>query len=155
ELANRALAEDIAAVLDTAADEPGAKGLRRTEAEEIRTLTAVRQGNPGPALHQIEQLPPVVWFGVMVSSPGASRPWGRFQTAETLAAAGRPQEALRWYGSLSELSMYDLIYTPAAHLRRAELYLHLADTAASAAEYARFLELWKDADPELQPRVAA
>ncbi len=155
ELANHARADAIAAVLDSAADEPGAKGLRRIEAEEIRALAALRQGNQGLALHQVEVLPPVVWFGLMVSSPGASRPWGRFQTAETLASAGRPQDALRWYGSLYELSMYDLIYAPAAHVRRGELYLRLADTAATTAEYARFLELWKDADPDLQPIVAS
>jgi len=65
------------------------------------------------------------------------------------------QEALRWYGSLSELSPYDLAFAPFAHLRRAELDLRLADTTGSAEEYARFLELWKDADPELQPIVAA
>ncbi len=44
----------------------------------------------------------------------------------------------------------------------ATLYLSLArifdqkgDTASAIAHYREFIELWKDADPELQPRVAA
>ena len=153
ELRRPALAEAVAASLDTATDEPGAQGLSRAEAAEIRALLSLRQGNSGPALRQLEALPPAVWFGEMVSAPGASRPWERFQIAETLAAAGRIQEALRWYGSLNELSMYDLVFSPVVHLRRAALYLRLADTTATAEEYARFLELWKNADPELQPIV--
>ena len=153
ELGHRAAAELLAARLDSTADEAGSQGLLHAQAQEARAVLAVQAGDQARALRELEDLPPVVWFGLMVSSPLESRVSGRFLLAETLAAAGRPQEALRWYGSLGELSTYDLVYVPLAHLRRAELYAQLADTAATAEEYARFLELWKDADPELQPIV--
>jgi tetratricopeptide (TPR) repeat protein len=39
--------------------------------------------------------------------------------------------------------------------RLAQLYEARSDTAKAVAYYSRFVELWKDADPELQPRVAA
>jgi hypothetical protein len=34
------------------------------------------------------------------------------------------------------------------------LYEGLGDTAKAIANYRGFIELWKNADPELQPRVA-
>jgi hypothetical protein len=44
---------------------------------------------------------------------------------------------------------------PWAHERLGSLYLQVGDTAAAARHLAEFIELWKDADPELQPRVQA
>jgi tetratricopeptide (TPR) repeat protein len=149
------LAESLASQIETAPEEGGSLGLSHAKAQDVRATLAAHDGNPTRGLHWLEEPPPVVWFGVMVSSPSASRAPARFHLAEALASAGRLQEAQRWYASLSELSLYDLSYAPFAHLRRAELALRLADTAASAEQYARFLELWKDADPELQPLVAA
>ena len=40
-----------------------------------------------------------------------------------------------------------------AHKRLGELYEAKGDRAKAASHYARFVELWKDADPELQPMV--
>jgi len=155
ELGHREAAMRVAAKLDSALEEPGSSRLSGALAEEVRALLALRQGNPTPALSQLNKGQPQVWFGLMVSSPRESRASGRFQSAEALAAVDRVPEALRWYQSLGELGPFDLAYLDSAHLRRAVLYLRQADTAASAQEYAGFLELWKDADPELQPIVTA
>jgi hypothetical protein len=38
--------------------------------------------------------------------------------------------------------------------RLGELYEAKGDTANAVAHYRAFVELWKNADPELQPRVA-
>jgi hypothetical protein len=40
------------------------------------------------------------------------------------------------------------------HERLAELYEARGDAARAAPHYARFIAMWKDADPGLQPRVA-
>ena len=45
------------------------------------------------------------------------------------------------------------MYAGGAHKRLGELYEGKGDTAKAEAHYARFVELWKDADPEMQPRV--
>ena len=42
---------------------------------------------------------------------------------------------------------------PAAHERLGQLYEALGNTAKAAEHYRAFIELWKNADPELQPRV--
>lgn len=44
-------------------------------------------------------------------------------------------------------------YLPAVHKRLGELYESKGDTQRSASHYVAFIDLWKNADPELQPRV--
>lgn len=44
-------------------------------------------------------------------------------------------------------------YLAGVHKRLGELYAARGDTANATAHYTRFIELWKDADPELQPAV--
>lgn len=44
---------------------------------------------------------------------------------------------------------------PEVHLRLAELYEERHDTVNAVARYSSFIELWRNADPELQPQVAA
>jgi hypothetical protein len=41
-----------------------------------------------------------------------------------------------------------------AHKRLGELYEAKGDAKRAAAQYAAFVELWKSADPDLQPKVA-
>lgn len=40
-----------------------------------------------------------------------------------------------------------------AHERLGDIYLTLGDTTAALRHLSAFVELWKDADPDLQPRV--
>jgi hypothetical protein len=47
----------------------------------------------------------------------------------------------------------DPILLAGMHERLAELYEARGDRARAAPHYARFIAMWKDADPELQPRV--
>ncbi len=43
--------------------------------------------------------------------------------------------------------------TRSAYLRRAAIYEHLGEFEKAIDYYTRLVELWKDADPELQPYV--
>jgi len=138
--------------LDAMTDQPGERGLGQALAREIRALLAGLGTADG--LRALEVDDPTVWFGIQVSSALAGRVSARFERAEALDRMGRSQEALRWYGSLDELSFFDLIYSGPVQLRRAEILERLGESSAAAAEYSRFLELWKNADPELQPLVA-
>ena len=68
----------------------------------------------------------------------------------------------------SAVALYELYLTPSsgqrlscggwasdwrAYLRLAELYEDRSDRVKAVEYYRRFVELWKDADAELQPRV--
>jgi tetratricopeptide (TPR) repeat protein len=75
--------------------------------------------------------------------------------AELLEQFGRAEEALQWYESIAQLNVTDLIYRAPSHLRQAEIYERLGERNEAVHHYSRFIELWKDADPELQPRVEA
>jgi tetratricopeptide (TPR) repeat protein len=73
--------------------------------------------------------------------------------------AGMPDSALAHYqrwGDAGE-DFWDggryTIWQPVAYFRLGELYQEKGDTAHATEFYGKFAELWKDADPELQPRV--
>jgi DNA-binding SARP family transcriptional activator/TolB-like protein len=85
-------------------------------------------------------------------SAGADARWLR---AELLREVGREEEALRWYASFPDPSnfFYDPHYLAPSHLRRAEIYERRGEHAQAAEHYRRFVELWQDTDPELQPLV--
>jgi tetratricopeptide (TPR) repeat protein len=73
----------------------------------------------------------------------------RFARPELLYQLGREDEALPWYRSLA----YDLLYTGPAELRLGQIYEHKGDRRRAIEHYARFLELWRNSDPALQPLV--
>ena len=73
----------------------------------------------------------------------------RFARAELLYELGRHEDALPWYRALS----YDFLYTGPAHLRLAQIYERRGEPQKAIEHYSRFLELWRDSDPALQPLV--
>ncbi|HEX6091205.1 MAG TPA: protein kinase [Gemmatimonadales bacterium] len=71
--------------------------------------------------------------------------------------AGRADSAIANYAefvnSLGADPWDDAQYRAAAHFRLAELYEGRGELQKASDQYAAFVQLWKDADPELQPRV--
>lgn len=89
---------------------------------------------------------------------GESRCWGWWERGRALESAGRPDEARAMYRRhLDGLAISEALWNPSmtvdALLRLAALAEAAGDAAEAAASYARFAELWSDADPEFQPRV--
>jgi tetratricopeptide (TPR) repeat protein/TolB-like protein len=75
----------------------------------------------------------------------------QFTRAELLESLGRQGEALQAYQSIAD----ELFHSGApAHLRMARIYERQGERQKAAAHYARFVELWKDCDPEFRPLVA-
>ena len=73
---------------------------------------------------------------------------------------GQPDSALRAYASFVDDSEYgklalDALYLGPSLKRLGELYEAKGDRDNAIKQYTRFIELWKSADPELQPQVAA
>jgi DNA-binding SARP family transcriptional activator/TolB-like protein len=77
----------------------------------------------------------------------------RFLRAELLRALGREDEALRVFASFPDPEGYDLHYLALSHLGRARIHDARGDAGRAATHYRRFIALWADADPELQPLV--
>jgi DNA-binding SARP family transcriptional activator/TolB-like protein len=75
----------------------------------------------------------------------------RFTRAELLYELGRHGEALPWYTDFSQDSFG--LYTAPAHFRLAQIHEGRGDRRDAIAHYSRFLELWRDSDPALQPLV--
>jgi TolB-like protein len=55
----------------------------------------------------------------------------------------------------SENGNVSAIYLPSSHERLGQLYEAKGNATKAAEHYQQFIDLWKNADPELQPRVAA
>ncbi len=83
----------------------------------------------------------------------------RVEEAEALEAAGRPMEARDvWLSLATEIETnftVSLLQRPRAWERVGMLSEELGETEAALEGYRQFVELWADADEELQPRVQA
>jgi len=78
---------------------------------------------------------------------------GRFLRARLLDESGRVADALPWYETIAEDQGYATWYLAPSYLRRAVAEEKLHRTDAAVGHYMRFIELWRDADPALQPQV--
>jgi DNA-binding SARP family transcriptional activator/TolB-like protein len=117
-----------------------------------RARAAAADGRPAAALNALGpvQPPPARTFESLVDH---DRPYERWLRAELLRESGRISEALRWYGTFPDAIARDLPYVAPSHLRRAEIHDSAGDRLQAAFHYQRFVDLWADADPELQPAV--
>ncbi len=118
----------------------------------LRAEVARVGGQTADALRQIGETPVSATILSTVAWRSAN-PHERYLRAELLAALGREEEALRWYASFPAPSAYDVYYLAPSHLRRAEIHERRGERQRAAEHYRRFVELWGNADPELQPLV--
>jgi tetratricopeptide (TPR) repeat protein/TolB-like protein len=120
--------------------------------EQVRGIIALQEGRVDDAIEHLQQSRADV-AGMLRRDTG-------LLLGDAYAAAGQTESAAALYDSLT--SSYRLNWTnlgmygptrPIAHERAARAYLALGDTAKAVAHLSAFTELWKDADPELRPRV--
>jgi tetratricopeptide (TPR) repeat protein len=86
--------------------------------------------------------------------PGCSQ-CGLYEIGKAHDLAGRPDSAVVWYRLDLETPRLRAPPRPVLFERLAQLYDEQGDLENAALYYARFVELWADADAELQPRVEA
>jgi tetratricopeptide (TPR) repeat protein len=110
-----------------------------------------RRGRTAEALAELEQMHMRAGYEPGVASPFFSEALERFLRAEALEEAGRREDALLLCGSFREYSLYDQIYLGPASLARGRLLEQLGRRQEAVREYARFIDLWQDCDPELRP----
>jgi len=121
----------------------------------VRAMVARSKGDPKSALQLLEQIRRPARREEVSQSPFHALALERYLRAELLRELGRDEEALVWYASLGELSPFELVFLGPSHLHRAQIYDRLDRRTEAADHYTRFVDLWKDADPEFQPDVAA
>ncbi|HJR17394.1 MAG TPA: tetratricopeptide repeat protein, partial [Gemmatimonadales bacterium] len=148
------LGDTVAAVgearaLGQSADSSTVGRLAHTLAQSIRAHVSAGSNRDAEALALLER---AGWEAA--SSVFASEAYDRYFRAELLERLGREDEALGWYGSIAERAAYELVYLAPAHRRQAEIYERRGKRELAARHYRRFIELWGEADPELQPAVA-
>ena len=122
-------------------------------ADGIRAEVAYRQQRYDEALRLLSKPRVAPNYRVAGSSPLMAGARERFRRAELLARAGQNEDALRWYSSFDIISMFEAPMLAPSLLRRAEIYEKLGRKPDAIKAYQGFLELWLDADPDLQPIV--
>lgn len=88
-------------------------------------------------------------FGVDVAWPA------RLDVAMALAAGGHDDEALTIFRSVPDASGRDLMFLPDARLGEARILARRGEVDAARRLYGHVLRLWRGADQEFQPTVAA
>lgn len=130
---------------------PEAADLAADQARSVLATLAWSAGRKEEALDLLEASCMGALFELTMASPFFSQARERWLRAELLAASGREEEALQLFGSFTGHSIYDLIYRAPSHDRRGRIFEETGRPAEAARHYRRFLELWSDADAELQP----
>ncbi len=128
--------------------------LARDLARDLEAQMAVQAGNPQKALASYQATHPNTWYGLAVTSPFYSRAIPRYHQAALLFSQKQYRQALALYRTFGEYSVYDLIYYAPAMFMMGEAYRELNQPDSAAICYRKFLNLWGDCDPELQPRLA-
>ncbi len=84
--------------------------------------------------------------------------WTPLLLGQAFDHGGRPDSAQKYFTQYVEMAgtgrdEADPLHLAPTLLRLGQLYQNAGDTAHAMEYYGRFVDLWKNADPELQPRV--
>jgi tetratricopeptide (TPR) repeat protein len=135
---------------------PAKGSVAQDHAHGLRAHIAWALGSPEEALDEFQKVERdgpwlegrPYWF-----SPFLYQSYERFITARALQELGRNDEALAWYDSFSAFLGYHFIFKAPFLFNRAEIYESLGQPEKAIEHYSRFIDLWKDCDPALRPRV--
>ena len=118
----------------------------------MRGEIALSEGRPEEAVRELRRAN---------AHAGACRLIAVPSLGEAFAQAGQADSAIAAYerylnaGSVYNRIFFDRFTLGPAYEVLGQLHDERGDRARAAEYYAKFVELWKDADPELQPRVQA
>ncbi|MBI1809625.1 MAG: hypothetical protein HYR75_06990 [Gemmatimonadetes bacterium] len=148
------------AMLARYAAEVSDTSLRRAQAADFHTAVgevALAEGQPQVALSEFRK-GDVAYDGKPANECAPCLP---FNLARAFDAAGQSDSAIAMFERYLATPFYrkvepgmDPVRVPAIHERLGQLYEAKGNMAKAAEHDRAFIELWKNADPELQPRVA-
>ena len=135
-----------------------AKGMNIPSLTELDALAALQAGDTARAAALAREFPLPQPEQINTFTLAGLRAMTR---AEVLIELGEAERAIVIYERLnprrftgSGLVDPGWALYPRSFLARAQVYEQLGDRAKAEAAYERFLELWKEADPALQPQLA-
>jgi hypothetical protein len=153
-LRDTAAAGVAASALHRMASSASATTLVRDLDRGLRASVAWTGGHADAALQLLDSLECSDSQGDIALTPFVTRANERFLYAELLGSTGHEREAQRWLASLGDGSVTEVPLRALSQLRQGEIAEQLGDRDEAAEHYTRFLALWRDADPVLQPMVA-
>lgn len=110
-------------------------------AEIVRALDAAREGNCVSVIHHLDRAATPEWLGVVASDARSSGGFERFLRARCLARSGRRQEAIAWYATLEQNSLFDFAFLKPSLVAQAALFRALGD-ARSADDIDKRIAAW-------------
>jgi len=149
----------LAARLERLTAPPEARAAVRGLAATIRADVAARRGRVTEALEMLERAAGGDLPLELVSLPAFAtvREYGqdraRYLRAELLTVLKRDGEAIRWLESSLQGAPNEFVYLGPIHRLQAEIHERRGEREKAAEHYERFINLWKDCDPELAPQV--
>ena len=149
-LGDTATARASLASLEQSHRTPHATAVGNDATGSIRAQLAHRVGHTAVALREMEEVLRLeATVRLIDGSPFYSQGLERYLYAGMLEGAGRLEEALRWYGSFSSNSIFDLAFLAPSHAARGRISERLGRRREAAAEYGRAAQLLRDADPQM------
>jgi tetratricopeptide (TPR) repeat protein len=147
-------ARSRAAELDAVGGSPDIESLAHDLAQGVRARLLAVSGDAARALECLERtrMESRCTYIVM-QSPFHSYTAERWLRADLLGQLERYEEALRWYESIAQASVYDLIYLAPSHLERGRICERLGDRLRASSHYRRVVALWSGCDPVIRPAV--
>ena len=125
--------------------------LAQNFARVLRAEVAARNGRTGDALSLLAQ------NAGERSAAGDRWPGeellSRYRRGQLLTSVGKYDEALKWFASFTDPYVEDLSMEAPSELACAQLEFQRGNDLMAVLHYRRFAELWRNADPELQPMV--
>jgi tetratricopeptide (TPR) repeat protein len=142
----------LASEMETLPTPDGARAVVRSLARTIRADVAAESGRTNEGLSLLAEVRGEIPFELL-TLPYFSEEHARYLRSRLLFQAGRDEEALRLAENAFAGTAGELYYRAPAHLLRAEIHQRLGDREAAAAEYSRFIALWRSCDAPLRPVV--
>jgi tetratricopeptide (TPR) repeat protein len=137
--------------LDRMGSPKDAGSLNQDLAHSVRAHVLTQQGKLEDALHALEAAPREMPFSRRPHSWAFGQPQERFLRADLLSRLGRHEEALVWYQSIHYWP--EAVLAGPSHLRQGEIFERLGRREQAIEQYRRFVDLWRDCDPEFRPMV--
>jgi DNA-binding SARP family transcriptional activator/tetratricopeptide (TPR) repeat protein len=129
--------------------------LARDLAITLRADALRRANRPDEAMRLLDRAGMDATWEYSFNSPFHSRAYTRWLRAEIHRERGDDEAALRLYQTLGQVSPFEFAFIAPAYLRIAGIRDRRGDRREAAMLYARFAEMWKDADQPFQPLVRA